>query len=53
MADAGLSVIVISGEFEETHSVADRLIVFNDGEIVGELNPKQCTWEDAFALAVK
>ena len=53
MADAGLSVIVISSEFEETHSVADRLIVLNDGRIVGEMDPKQCSWEDAFALAVK
>lgn len=53
MADAGLSVIVISSEFEETHSVADRLIVLNDGRIVAELDPKQTTWEDAFALAVK
>ncbi len=53
MADAGLSVIVISSEFEETHSVADRIIVLNDGCIVGEMDPKQCSWEDAFALAVK
>jgi len=53
LAEAGLSVIVISGEFEETHSVADRLIVFNDGKTVAELDPKQCVWEEAFAMAVK
>ncbi len=53
MAEAGMCVLVISGEFEETHSVADRLIVFNDGRIVSELRPANCTWEDAFALAVK
>ena len=53
MANAGLCVLVISSEFEETHSVADRLIVFNDGRIVGELDPTQHTWHDAFALAVK
>ena len=53
LAEAGLSVIVISGEFEETHSVADRLIVFNDGQAVAEMDPKQCIWEDAFAMAVK
>ena len=53
MADDGLCVIVISAEFEETHSVADRLIVMNDGRIAGELDPRHCSWEDAFALAVK
>ncbi len=53
MANEGLSVIVISAEFEEIHSIADRLIVMNDGRIVGELNPKRCSWEEAFALAVK
>lgn len=53
LAEGGLSVIVISGEFEETHSVADRLMVFNDGKIVAELDPKQCKWEEAFAMAVK
>ena len=53
MAESGLSVIVISSEFEETHSVADRLMVFNDGQITAELDPKQCVWEDAFAIAVK
>ena len=53
MAEKGLCVLVISGEFEETHSVADRLIVFNDGNIVSEMDPETSTWEDAFALAVK
>ena len=53
MADSGLCVLVISSEFEETHSVADRLVVFNDGSIAAELDPKRCAWEDAFALAVK
>ena len=37
MADDGLCVIVISAEFEETHSVADRLIVMNDGRIAGDM----------------
>ena len=53
MADAGLCVLVISSEFEETHSVADRLIVFNDGRVVSELDPTQHTWHETFALAVQ
>ncbi|MEG1516147.1 MAG: sugar ABC transporter ATP-binding protein [Clostridia bacterium] len=53
LAEKGLCVIVISSEFEETYSIADRLLVLNDGEMVGEMDPKQCMWENAFALAVK
>lgn len=53
MAAAGLSVIVISSEFEEIHSVANRMIVLNRGDIAGEIYPQEHSWEDAFALAVK
>ena len=53
LAEKGLCVLVISSEFEETHSIADRLIVLNDGCIAGELNPKQSVWENALALAVQ
>lgn len=49
----GVSVIVISSEFEEIHSVADRMLVFNKGRIVGEIKPASSVWEDAFALAIK
>jgi len=49
----GVSVIVISSEFEEIHSVADRMLVFNKGKIVGEIDPANSVWEDAFALAIK
>jgi ABC-type sugar transport system ATPase subunit len=49
----GVSVLVISSEFEEIHNVADRLLVFNKGRIVGEIHPAESTWEKAFALAIK
>lgn len=53
MAAAGLSVIVISSEFEEVHAATNRMIVLNRGDIVGEIYPEEHRWEDAFALAVK
>lgn len=53
MADEGLSVIVISSEFEEVHDVVDRMIVLNRGDVVGEIDPSEKGWEDAFALSVK
>jgi ABC-type sugar transport system ATPase subunit len=53
LAESGLCVIVISSEFEETHSIADRIMVLNDGVVVSELDPKRCIWETLLALAVK
>lgn len=53
LAKAGLSVIIISSEFEEVFDASDRVIVMNKGEVVGELSPASSSWEAAFALAVK
>ena len=53
MTCMGVSVLVISSEFEEIHNVADRMLVFNKGKIVGEIDPAIITWEKAFALAIK
>lgn len=52
LAANGLSVLILSSEFEEVHQAADRILVFNRGEIAGELDPKRTGWEKAFALAV-
>jgi ABC-type sugar transport system ATPase subunit len=52
LADKGMSVIVISSEFEEVHAATDRMIILNKGKIVGEINPAVNRWEDAFAMAV-
>lgn len=43
LRDAGKAVLVISLELEEVMSIADRIIVMHNGEIVGELNPKETT----------
>jgi ribose transport system ATP-binding protein len=53
LASSGVSIIMISSEFEEIHDVADRMIVINKGKIVGEINPNENAWEDAFALAIR
>lgn len=53
MAEEGLSVIVISSEFEEIHRFVDRMVILNRGNVVGEVNPTEHGWEEAFSLAVK
>lgn len=49
----GVSIIVISSEFEEVHATADRLIVLNKGKIIGQLDPSESSWKKAFSLAIQ
>ena len=44
--DAGNAVLLVSLELEEVMSLSDRILVMYEGEIVGELNPKQTTVEE-------
>lgn len=53
MAADGLSVLILSSEFEEVFQAADRVIVLNRGVVAGELDPAAAGWEQAFALAVQ
>ncbi len=53
LADEGISVIIISSEFEEIFDVCGRVIVLNKGCVAGEFEPASSNWEEAFALAVK
>ena len=53
LADKGLSVIVISSEFEEIHSEVDRILVFNKGRVIGEFDPFVDPWEKAFVSAIE
>ena len=41
--DAGKAVLLVSLELEEVMSLSDRILVMYEGEIVGELDPKQTT----------
>ena len=39
--DAGKAVLLVSLELDEVMNLADRILVMYEGEIVGELDPKQ------------
>ena len=40
LRDAGSAVLLVSAELEEVTALADRLLVFRKGRIVGEVDPK-------------
>ena len=44
--DAGGAVLLVSLELDEVMNVSDRILVMYEGEIVGELDPKQTTVEE-------
>ena len=44
--DAGKAILLVSLELEEVMSLSDRILVMYEGEIVGELDPKQATVEE-------
>ena len=44
--DAGKAVLLVSLELEEVMDVPDRILVMYEGEIVGELDPKNTTEEE-------
>lgn len=46
MRDAGKGVLLMSFELEEVMNVSDRILVMYEGEIVGELNPKETTVQE-------
>lgn len=44
--DAGKAVFLVSYELDEVMNVPDRILVLYEGEIVGELDPKETTVEE-------
>ncbi len=40
LRDSGSAILLVSAELEEVLSLSDRLLVMNEGKIVGELDPK-------------
>lgn len=44
--DAGKAVLLVSLELDEVMNVSDRILVMYEGEIVGELDPKQTTAQE-------
>jgi general nucleoside transport system ATP-binding protein len=48
--DAGRGILLVSLEFEEVRSLADRILVIYEGEIVGEFPPTATEEELGFAM---
>ncbi len=46
LRDAGCAVLLVSAELEEVTALADRLLIVHEGEVVGEVDPKQATIEE-------
>ncbi len=44
--DSGCAVLLISLELDEVMNVSDRILVMYEGEIVGELDPKEITVQE-------
>ena len=44
--DEGKAVLLVSYELEEVLNLSDRILVMYEGEIVGELNPRETTPEE-------
>ena len=44
--DEGKAVLLVSYELEEVLNLSDRILVMYEGEIVGELNPKETSPEE-------
>lgn len=44
--DAGRVVLLVSLELDEVMNVSDRILVMYEGEIVGDLNPREITVEE-------
>lgn len=52
MANEGKAIIMVSSEMPELLTTCDRIIVFRNGEISGELNSKEATEEKIMLAAV-
>ena len=44
--DEGKAILLVSLELDEVMSLSDRILVMYEGEIVGELDPKQTTVQE-------
>jgi general nucleoside transport system ATP-binding protein len=46
LRDAGCAVLLVSAELEEVTALADRLLVFHNGAVAGEVDPARATHEE-------
>jgi simple sugar transport system ATP-binding protein len=53
LRDQGCAILLVSAELEEVTSLADRLLIFHDGRIAGEVDPKVATLEEIGLLMTR
>jgi ribose transport system ATP-binding protein len=51
LAEQGKSIIMISSEMTELLGMSDRIVVMHEGQIMGELDPRDATQETVLAMA--
>ena len=51
LADQGKSIIMISSEMPELIGMSDRMLIMNNGKIVGELKKEEFTQERILEIA--
>lgn len=52
LASKGIAVIMVSSELPETIGIADRILIFRDGEIKGEVKRNEFTQKGILSIAV-
>jgi ribose transport system ATP-binding protein len=51
LAEQGKSIIMISSEMPELLGMSDRIVVMHEGQVMGELNPRDASQETVLAMA--
>jgi ABC-type uncharacterized transport system ATPase subunit len=53
LRDNGCAILLVSAELEEVTSLSDRLLIFHEGRIAGEVDPKVATLEEIGLLMTR
>ena len=53
LRDDGCAILLVSAELEEVTSLSDRLLIFHEGRIAGEVDPKKATLEEIGLLMTR
>ncbi|MGI6152778.1 MAG: sugar ABC transporter ATP-binding protein [Christensenellaceae bacterium] len=51
LVNAGVAIIMISSDMEEILGMSDRIIIFNEGEVKGEMDYKEATQNKILSIA--
>lgn len=51
LADSGITVLMVSSEMEEILGLCDRMVVFHEGTLTGEMTRETATQEKLMKLA--